>query len=663
MFMIKKQLTVIIPFLNEGCEIENTVRSIRETAGMNVDILLINDNSADDVDYEAVAEKFHASYYKNEKRLGVAESRNVGVNLIDTPFFVLIDGHMRFYHNNWWNVFIDCLKKNDRAVYSGNCLELNKEGFIKEGDDKGYGAFVHFENCLPTHVMEPAWITVDHYPELPVIEIPCVLGASYAMSVEYWKRLCGLDGLRYYGCDEPYLSLKIWLEGGACYLLKDVKIGHIFRDEAPYKMVSPDRIYNRLYISKMLLPVEMQNIIEQQVKSAYPSEYALSHSVFERNADEMKKKRAYYEQISTKDISSFFKINQNEYFHSTVSSCIKNRLRDISHILLFTSLSEGVGLMTGEMGEIVFLYEYAYNINSPYICKKVNDKLGKYIERLSKDISNYNFYSGIAGIGMAFKYLGDKNYIDFDWKDYFKSIETPVKNYMKQQLLSNNAGFMKGATGIAYFFMNQGDDVLDDFFIQKLEEFLDSDDYTLSDGILGVLSFLLTVGENNLTGNVLISGLIRKYVDKIKTVKQEEKLICESGDFVVAYMLLKASKVLVDKNLESESVYRLLDTCERQDPINESVWDASLRNGSAGTLLMYKNAYAITNERKFNDASGFWMKDILYKANRDNMLYRPYEAKYMQYHKGFYHGISGIGMSLMSLNAKEIPEWASWVLL
>jgi glycosyltransferase involved in cell wall biosynthesis len=41
------KLTVVMPFLNEGDEVEHTVQNIRQTAGDNVDILLINDASPD----------------------------------------------------------------------------------------------------------------------------------------------------------------------------------------------------------------------------------------------------------------------------------------------------------------------------------------------------------------------------------------------------------------------------------------------------------------------------------------------------------------------------------------------------------------------------------------------------------------------------------------
>ena len=47
LLLIMNKLTVIIPFLNEGEELGNTLRSIREHADGEVDILVINDASTD----------------------------------------------------------------------------------------------------------------------------------------------------------------------------------------------------------------------------------------------------------------------------------------------------------------------------------------------------------------------------------------------------------------------------------------------------------------------------------------------------------------------------------------------------------------------------------------------------------------------------------------
>ena len=49
---------------------DETVKSIRETARDNVDILLINDASTDSFDYEEIGRVYKVKYMVNKKRLG-----------------------------------------------------------------------------------------------------------------------------------------------------------------------------------------------------------------------------------------------------------------------------------------------------------------------------------------------------------------------------------------------------------------------------------------------------------------------------------------------------------------------------------------------------------------------------------------------------------------
>jgi len=70
--MSQSELTVIIPFRNEKYEVEETLKNIWEHCEENVEIILINDASDDNFDYQSVANKYNATYLVNTKRLGVA---------------------------------------------------------------------------------------------------------------------------------------------------------------------------------------------------------------------------------------------------------------------------------------------------------------------------------------------------------------------------------------------------------------------------------------------------------------------------------------------------------------------------------------------------------------------------------------------------------------
>jgi glycosyltransferase involved in cell wall biosynthesis len=303
------KLTAIIPFLNEGLEIERTLASIRETAGDRVDIIVINDNSQDNTDYETTAKKYNAFYHYNTARQGVAQSRNIGVELCETPYFILFDGHMRFYHNDWWNVSVKALEDNDRAVYCLRCFPLDEKFQLME--NTSMGASINFSETDGYGILDPAWRYGNNGIDKPVFKIPCVLGACYAMSKRYWTYLKGLTGLKTYGCDEAYLSLKTWLEGGDCLLLREIKVGHVFRPKAPYAMSSLDLMYNKLLMAETVMPYDCKKVVFSNMQKCNAGEFAEAMKLLVVNKKLIAELKAYYQEIITSDIDSFIKFNQS----------------------------------------------------------------------------------------------------------------------------------------------------------------------------------------------------------------------------------------------------------------------------------------------------------------------------------------------------------------
>lgn len=552
-----KELTVIIPFLNEGIEIENTVQSIRETAGEAVDILLINDCSQDNHDYEHVARKYDASYHFNEERQGVAKSRDIGVSLIDTPYFILIDGHMRFYHNDWWTEVVECLKKNDRAVYCCQCRVLNTDGTMAH-DMVAYGAYIEMEGHSFDQVLEAQWITVDAAPEDPAPDIPCVLGASYALSKRYWEHIRGLSGLRYYGSDEPYLSLKVWLEGGKCTLLKNIEIGHIFRDKPPYSVVMPDAVFNKLFIAATLLPDQLEDI-QSKLKKSFPSEYYLSQSMLSKQATMLQEHRSYYSDIFSKDYQWFNAINSKGKRHVGQNDQLKAVLRGIASSLASAKRPRDyIGLMLGEMGELVFLYEYAaFSQNASYSVL-ADERLSALLKRAADHAGHYNLYHGAAGLGVALNYLNQKEYIEFDVVGYFSDIEPHMEHYMRQELTQGRIGFLQQALGIEYYFSqkkeysfsNQG------LILQAIDQCMEESGSlaSYSNGLAGALSFLLYSWARGYKGEEMRNAIVRCTDLIAKNISVEKKLTYMSGDLVNAYTLLKVALEFGDSPLRAMSL-------------------------------------------------------------------------------------------------------------
>lgn len=305
------QLTVIIPFLNEGEEVAHTVESVCRYAGDKVDILVINDASQTLYDYEEMLRPYPVTYIRNEKRMGVAACRDMGVQRIETPYFLFLDAHMRFYEAGWDRRLAGYLAEDDRRLLCCQTYALAKDesGDIEPIPNRkvSYGTFLTFEGNTP---LSPRWIFgEDPAPDRELIDIPCVFGAAYAASKRYWTYLRGLEGLIYYGYDEPYISLKVWMEGGRCQLVKDLLAGHIYRKRSPYRVTPDELMYNPLWIAALLLPEEEK----EKVYAVYrkQNEYLFQQMMkrMEENGELLRELKVYYKQILKTDFGCVKQLN------------------------------------------------------------------------------------------------------------------------------------------------------------------------------------------------------------------------------------------------------------------------------------------------------------------------------------------------------------------
>ena len=307
------RLTVIIPFLNEGIEVVRTVESVYHYAQNPIDVLVINDASNNLYDYQEMLNPYPLTYIRNEKRLGIAACRDLGVGLIQTPYFLFLDAHMRFYKKGWDEQIIDYLMQDDRRLLCCQTYALSKD----ENDEitpipdrkVSYGACIQFESY---DILSPKWIFKEEKePDNEIEDIPCVFGAAYAASKRYWTYLRGLEGLICYGFDETYISLKVWLEGGRCQLIKNINAGHIYRTRSPYRVCPDELMYNRLWIAELLLPECLKEKVFTICRQQSESLYQKMLKQLDDNVCLLTELKNYYKNILTVDFSCIQRLNYN----------------------------------------------------------------------------------------------------------------------------------------------------------------------------------------------------------------------------------------------------------------------------------------------------------------------------------------------------------------
>lgn len=247
-------MTAIITFRNEYDEIEKTVAAIRATT-TNMPIILVNDASDNDYDYKFVADKYYCKYLHNEVPSGVAGARVDAVKMVETDYFIILDGHMRMYEQDWDLRAIEIMKQyGDNNAYFGRTVVISRDSANFSKNETAETVSNTFGACLAgeQYTLVPKWVTsastvnFDNENE-NVIPVPILFGADYMMSVKFWNKINGLNGLLSWGQDETLLSLKTWLAGSKVYLIKDMLFGHVYRKKRPYNAVAIEMNSNYIY--------------------------------------------------------------------------------------------------------------------------------------------------------------------------------------------------------------------------------------------------------------------------------------------------------------------------------------------------------------------------------------------------------------------------------
>lgn len=404
----RRRLTVIIIFLNEKEEVKNTVASLAAHLTEPVDILVINDCSDDGYDYRSDLGAYNVVYLENRERLGVAASRDKGVQLCRTPYFLFLDAHMRFYDRDWQPLLMHELEKDEPCILCSQTrfLKQTETGIAEEQVDRTpYGACIHLQ--IPERFFELQWLreqaTDDEHRS--VIAIPCLIGAAYATSKSYWEHLHGLWGLEKYGLDEAYLSIKAYLDGGSCKLLKNFVTGHIYRQYAPYFIGNVSQLHNKLLLLLLLAPGGVQKRCFANYRTYYYGFFEEALCPVHARIGEIARQKAYYATLRVRDFEAYYRYNYALVPAGADASrekvlCELQAIADC--IRENPDAFDSSGLLEGRLGGILFLFHFARYTDDEACRQRAVADLSAL---LSEPAASLDLGEGMLGRGWALEYL------------------------------------------------------------------------------------------------------------------------------------------------------------------------------------------------------------------------------------------------------------------
>ena len=243
-------LSIIICSINDQEETLATIKSIRDTAGDDPEIVLVDDCSGSGIWRDWRFKDIpNLKLVTNARRCGCGPSRHIGALHASGKWLLITDSHMRF-PQGWfeaWTATTSAYSLNGldpdrrRILFCATCLALDRDHLdVNHPVSEYHGATYNFhgpDRNVPnvTQTLEVVWIKAGELSQDDGAEIPAIMGAGYFISREWFLHLGATRFLRSWGQDELFLSMKSWLAGGSVRMLRSVRIGHRFPAKGEHK--------------------------------------------------------------------------------------------------------------------------------------------------------------------------------------------------------------------------------------------------------------------------------------------------------------------------------------------------------------------------------------------------------------------------------------------
>lgn len=425
-----KELTVIIPFLNERHEVENTLNSLIDHTEEPINIIVINDASDDGYNYDTLKKKFNITYIRNKKRIGIAECRNLGITSMETEYFLLLDAHMRFYTNDWYKTLLKALKNNPKSILCCQSRTIwNVCGELIEYENReSHGAYIN-TNTDVINFLDAKWDSTKSWNNKELQDIPCILGAGYSGNKEYWTYLRGLEGLYEYGLDEQFLSLKVWFTGGKCLLVKNIILGHIYRNFAPYKMNTLCFFYNKMLITELLLPDHIKYRFYNVLKSTDIDLFNEALKRLNKRRAWIEEQKKYFKSIIIKEYNYIENLNKKIMDKNAIyidkALQFNNIENKIIKVLTIHQNNNNISISHGLCGKIIILLLWAKITRSELFEKLAESFISIINENLSYKTPIF-FENGLLGVGWCWEFLMQNKLLEYNSETVLEDIDKHV---------------------------------------------------------------------------------------------------------------------------------------------------------------------------------------------------------------------------------------------
>lgn len=297
-------ISIGINTYDDQTECELTIKSIRETAVEDVDIVVVDDGSP----VPFITNDPKVRLFRLQHRIGSGPSRHMCAVRAKNPWVLLLDSHMRMVPG--WHQEAVMLAQSSpwNLLWNGQCTGLSpKHMDAAHPLGRYYGAHMHFiglDKSGKFQVLEGKWSEEqpgDHYP------IGCLMGANYLVNREWFQHIGGMAMLHSWGSEEPYVSLKTWMAGGECRLAKKIETGHQFRANCRAVSRTGAYIYNKILVAQTCCPESAAQVLVTGLPQQYrvPGDHAVARQMLKERLPQIELEKARHDMIFTRPFEAY----------------------------------------------------------------------------------------------------------------------------------------------------------------------------------------------------------------------------------------------------------------------------------------------------------------------------------------------------------------------
>lgn len=235
------RVTIVIPALNEGENLVDTVRFVLQNSQYEaLEVVIVDDGSQDGSVDRALAVHGHSRVRAVAgEGLGVAHARNRGAAEAKGELLVFLDGHC-YVPPGWLKPLVTALSLEEAGLAGPAFTNIRNPRMKACGVTWGDASLGN------------VWLPYGQEISL----VPFHIGACQAVRAEIFHQVGGYDvGMIGWGSEDIELCLRLWLFGYRIYAQPASLVYHLFRTSRPYSVDTARILYNHLRLALLHLEV------------------------------------------------------------------------------------------------------------------------------------------------------------------------------------------------------------------------------------------------------------------------------------------------------------------------------------------------------------------------------------------------------------------------